>query len=210
MNSVSARDHWQSVYQQKSSDEVSWFQTTPSPSLELLHDIGINQDTSIIDIGGGSSCLVDHLLAAGIERITVLDISEAALEASQKRIGNDARRVEWIVADVTRWTPATAFDIWHDRAALHFLTKPDDICAYIERLKSSLKPGGHAIIGTFALDGPEYCSGLPVMRYDSSLLQKQLGLEFELVASKHHKHLTPGQFEQSFQFNVFRFNPDAR
>jgi hypothetical protein len=136
--------------------------------------------------------------------LTVLDLSETALAAARARIGDEARNVEWIVADVTKWTPARQYDIWHDRAAFHFLTDPDDRAAYVSRLKSALRPGGQAIIGTFALDGPEKCSGLPVQRYDGASLQTMLGSEFTILEQRRETHTTPWGSTQSFQFTRFQ------
>jgi len=135
-----------------------------------------------VDIGGGASRVVDGLIANGFERVTVLDLSEAALASAKKRLGINARLVQWVTADVTKWEPSEDYDIWHDRAAFHFLTEAADRIAYTRRLKTALRSGGHFIIGTFALDGPERCSGLPVIRYDAAGLSAEIGPEFELIA----------------------------
>lgn len=159
----------------------------------------------MIDIGGGASRLVDALLGAGWRSITVLDLSSAALEAARQRLGKAADTVEWIRR--RRYAvgrPARPFDIWHDRATLHFLTDPDDRAAYVERLAMALKPGGHAIIATFAPDGPERCSGLPVMRYDPATLAATLGPSFRLIEERRHTHTTPWGSTQAFQFSVLR------
>jgi SAM-dependent methyltransferase len=196
--------HWENVYTTKSENEVSWFQQSPAPSLELIVQAGATSTSAIIDIGGGASRLVDNLIAQGFEDITVLDLSGAALAAAKSRLGVDAGRVSWIVADATTWEPVRTYDIWHDRAAFHFLTDADDRAAYIARLKRGLKIGGHAIIATFALDGPEKCSGLPVARYDSASLGRTLGAMFKLVHTQRHEHATPWDSRQIFQFSVFR------
>jgi len=196
--------HWENVYTTKSENEVSWFQQSPAPSLELIVQAGAVSTSAIIDIGGGASRLVDNLIAQGFEDVTVLDLSGAALAAAKNRLGVDAGRVSWIVADATTWEPARVYDIWHDRAAFHFLTDPSDRAAYIARLKRGLKIGGHAIIATFALDGPEKCSGLPVARYDSASLGRTLGAMFKLVHTQRHEHATPWGSRQLFQFSVFR------
>jgi SAM-dependent methyltransferase len=143
------------------------------------------------------------------ETVTVLDLSEAALTATKVRIGNRANHVDWVVADVTTWEPTRVYDLWHDRAAFHFLTEDNERKAYIDRLNRALRPGGHAIIATFALDGPEQCSGLPVMRYDSESLGRTLGKAFEPVAATRHKHMTPWGSEQRFQFSMFRRVPGS-
>jgi SAM-dependent methyltransferase len=170
----------------------------------LLAQVGATPASEIIDIGGGASRLVDHLIDRGFQDVTVLDLSEAALEAAKARLGGRAARVHWIVADVTAWEPPKAYDVWHDRAAFHFLTEERDRAAYVARLERALKVGGHAIMATFALDGPERCSGLPVVRYDPASLGRTLGRAFQLVDTRRHAHATPWGSDQSFQFSVFR------
>jgi ubiquinone/menaquinone biosynthesis C-methylase UbiE len=203
MQSESRQAHWQNVYTKKGENEVSWFQENPAPSLELIAQIGATPASAIIDIGGGASRLVDNLIDRGFEDVTVLDLSEAALDAAKERLGSRAAQVHWIVADATVWEPPKSYDIWHDRAALHFLTEDRDRAAYVARLERALKVGGYAIIATFALDGPERCSGLPVMRYDPLSLGQTLGRTFQLVDTRRHAHATPWGTEQSFQFSLF-------
>jgi 2-polyprenyl-3-methyl-5-hydroxy-6-metoxy-1,4-benzoquinol methylase len=157
-----------------------------------------------VDIGGGASRLVDALHERNYHHITVLDLSEAALQSAKDRLGADAASVEWVAADATTWQPSQAFDVWHDRAAFHFLVEPRDRDAYIARLHQGVKSGGHAIIATFALDGPEKCSGLPVQRYDHTALGAAVGSAFELVQHQPHHHVTPWGAAQSFQFSVFK------
>src|SRR5213080_2587170 len=154
MKDASRQAHWENVYTTKGENEVSWFQQSPAPSLELIVQAGAVSDSAIIDIGGGASRLVDHLVEQGFEDVTVLDLSDAALKAAKARLGARADRVRWLVADATIWEPVKRYDIWHDRAAFHFLTDEKDRATYIERLGRGLKAGGHAIIATFALDGP--------------------------------------------------------
>jgi len=201
------QSHWENVYTTKSEAEVSWFQETPALSCDLLNFVGATRTSSIIDIGGGASRLVDSLVAQGYENVTVLDLSEAALAAAKARIGDKKDQVTWIVCDVTIWEPVATYDVWHDRAAFHFLTDPADQTAYIARLRLALRPGGHAIIGTFALNGPEKCSGLPVIRYSAESLGKTLGPGFVLVDERINEHLTPWGAMQKFQFSTFRFTP---
>lgn len=207
MQGESRQAHWEGVYTKKGENEVSWFQESPAPSLELIAQVGATPASAIIDIGGGASRLVDNLVERGFEDITVLDLSEAALEAAKGRLGGRAAQVHWIVADATVWEPQRAHDVWHDRAAFHFLTEDHDRAAYVARLERALKVGGHAIIATFALDGPERCSGLPVVRYDPVSLGKTLGRTFQLVDTRQHTHATPWGADQSFQFSVFRHRP---
>jgi SAM-dependent methyltransferase len=204
MESANRQAHWENVYTSKGESEVSWFQESPAPSFELIVQAGATHRSAIIDIGGGASRLVDHLVEQGFQDITVLDLSAAALEAARRRLESRADRVQWIVADATAWEPVKAYDIWHDRAAFHFLTDESDRAAYIARLTRGVNAGGHAIIGTFALDGPEKCSGLPVARYDSASLAQVLGAEFRLVDTRRHEHATPWGSKQMFQFSVFR------
>ena len=209
MQNESRQAHWEDVYTKKGENEVSWFQENPAPSLELIAQVGATSASAIIDIGGGASRLVDSLIDRDFEDVTVLDLSAAALGAAKARLGSRAAQVHWIVADVTVWEPLKAYDIWHDRAAFHFLTEDRDRAAYVARLERALKVGGCAIIATFALDGPERCSGLPVVRYDPASLGQTLGRAFQLVDSRRQAHATPWASNQSFQFSVFRRCPKA-
>jgi SAM-dependent methyltransferase len=204
MPSEGRQAHWENVYTKKGENEVSWFQETPAQSLGLISEVGANLDTTIVDIGGGASRLVDCLVAEGFRALTVLDLSEAALKTAQGRLGQGAASVRWIVADVTTWEPSQEYDVWHDRAAFHFLTEETDRAAYVAHLRRALKVGGHAIIATFALEGPEKCSGLPVVRYDAASLGQTLGPEFKLKHALRHEHSTPWGAQQIFQFSVFR------
>jgi hypothetical protein len=179
MSEVSRQHHWENVYATKGESEVSWFQRAPTQSLELMTCAGATTQMAVIDIGGGASRLVDSLVAMNFH-------------------------VAWVVADVTSWEPHRTYDLWHDRAAFHFLTEERDRAAYIARLTKSLKLGGHAIIATFAPDGPERCSGLPVMRYDAESLGQALGGTFELIETRRDEHLTPWGSKQRFQFSMFR------
>jgi trans-aconitate methyltransferase len=195
--------HWDQVYATKGEAEVSWYQDSPAISLAMIRTAGSDRDTAIVDIGGGASRLVDALLQDGYGDLAVLDLSANALEAARKRIGPAASTVDWIVADATTWHPTKTYDVWHDRAAFHFLTDPRDRAAYVERLRSALAPGGQVIIGTFAPDGPEKCSSLPVQRHDSTSLAAELGPEFELVETRSETHRTPWDSTQAFQFSRF-------
>lgn len=196
--------HWQNVYTSKGEGDVSWFQASPHPSLDLIALTGAARDAGIVDIGGGASRLVDALLDAGYADITVLDLSEAALATARERIGSRASQVMWIAADVTAWEPQRQYDIWHDRAAFHFLTESSDQQAYVACLKRALRPGAYAIIGSFAPDGPEKCSGLPVMRHDYASIAALLGDVFTPIDSRRHDHVTPWGATQHFQFSTFR------
>jgi SAM-dependent methyltransferase len=195
--------HWQNVYQTRGERDVSWFEESPDISLDLIRATGVGVDESIIDIGGGTSRLVDALVAEEFRSVTVLDLSEKALATSRDRLGNHAEYVNWIVADVTTWQPTQNYDLWHDRAAFHFLTEPSDREAYVECLRKAVSPGGNVIIGTFALNGPERCSGLPVVRYDATSIGAILGQSFKLIETRSHGHRTPGGSVQPFQFGRF-------
>jgi len=204
MTTTCRQAHWENIYATKRESEVSWFEETPAQSLELLELVGARPASAIIDIGGGASRLVDGLLAKGFQNVTVLDLSTAALDAARARLGDKADAVKWIVADVTAWRPTETYDIWHDRAAFHFLTSERERRAYVQRLKQALKPGGYVIIGTFALDGPEKCSGLPVSRHSAESLSTLLGADFALIDNRRHQHETPWHALQNFQFSSFR------
>jgi SAM-dependent methyltransferase len=198
------REHWENVYQTKGERDVSWFEESPAISLELIRATGVKADASIVDIGGGASRLVDALLDAGFEALTVLDLSETALATSMARLGVRGIKIKWVTADVTVWQPTEIYDVWHDRAAFHFLTDLKDQSAYAEKVRRVVRLGGHVIIGTFAPNGPERCSGLPIVRHDNASLGKMLGPSFELVESRNHSHQTPIGTIQRFQFSRFR------
>ena len=204
MENESRQAHWENVYTSKGESEVSWFQESPALSLTLIAEIGATPSAAVIDIGGGASRLVDQLIEQGFQDVTVLDLSAAALDAAKARLGERAGLAQWLVADATTWEPSRKYDVWHDRAAFHFLTEEGDRTAYIARLRQGLKIGGHTIIATFALDGPEKCSGLPVMRYDAARLGQTLGPGFKLQQSHGNDHATPWGSHQKFQFSVFQ------
>ena len=208
MQGKNRRAHWQYLYAAKGEREVSWFQDDAQPSLALIEEVG-SPSSTVIDIGGGASRLADLLLQRGLLDLTILDLSSAALAAAKARMGNEARRIHWIVADVTNWEPSRTYDVWHDRATFHFMVAESDRAGYLSRLDRSLKPGGYAIIATFAPDGPEQCSGLPVRRYDADTLAQTLGAGFQLISSRPHKHVTPWGAAQPFQFSVLRHVPTA-
>ena len=201
-----ARDrhtHWNTVYATKGECDVSWFEPSPAMSLRLIDAAGLTKETCVIDVGGGESRLIDHLVARGLTCLAVLDISELALQRAQARLGGAATGVKWIASDVTAEWTLKPVDIWHDRAVFHFLIDQDDRRRYRQRLSRMLKAGGAAIIATFALDGPESCSGLPVWRYSPETLEAELGREFRLIESAPHQHRTPWGTTQSFQYSRF-------
>ena len=204
MSELNRQAHWQRVYEERGENQVSWFQDRPNISLELIEAVCGDPGSAIVDIGGGASRLVDALVEQGYRDLTVLDVSESAVSIAKMRLGERAGMVKWIVGDVTRWEPTGCYDLWHDRAAFHFLTEASDQTGYIDRLTKAVRPEGHAIFGTFALDGPERCSGLPVVRYDATQLSATLTPAFALVDMRRDDHKTPWGAIQHFQFSVFR------
>jgi ubiquinone/menaquinone biosynthesis C-methylase UbiE len=195
------KQHWEQVYTTKPSDSVSWFQEHADQSLRLIHKTGLDKDAAIIDVGGGASILVDELAAEGYTDLTVLDLSAAALSVAKQRLGKQADAVHWMEGDITRAEfPTHRFDIWHDRAVFHFLTDPVDRNAYVERVMRAVRPGGHVIIATFGEDGPEKCSGLPVMRYKPESLHAEFGEAFLLVEHEKEAHHTPAGSVQQFVY----------
>ncbi len=203
MSGSASTIHWDAAYASKAPEEVSWFQQRPDASLGLLARAGFGQEASIVDVGGGASRLVDALLEAGHRRLAVLDLSAVALGKARARLGERAALVTWVVGDVTAWRPPAAFDLWHDRAVFHFLVEAEDRRRYVEVMKAALRPGGQAVLGTFASDGPERCSGLPVARWEPASLAAELGPSFRLLEALHEEHLTPGGKVQRFQFSRF-------
>jgi ubiquinone/menaquinone biosynthesis C-methylase UbiE len=202
---MSAKDHWEQIYETKAPTQVSWYQEHAQLSLKLIQNTGIHRTDQIIDVGAGTSTLVDDLLDAGFEQITVLDISSRALRLARERLGNRASQVNWIEADITKAAlPAQAYDLWHDRAVFHFLTQPAERQRYLETLRRAVRPGGHVIIAAFAADGPDHCSGLNVIRYDPESLHSEFDGGFELLDSKYETHHTPFGTEQKFIYCYFR------
>ena len=195
--------HWEAVYGGKAAEEVSWFQPSPELSLALIEAAGISAQAPLVDIGGGASRLVDRLLEAGYRDLTVLDISAAALEKSRARLAAAAAAVQWLQADITSVELPRSYRLWHDRAVFHFLVGAPARAAYLERLERHLEPGGQAIIATFALEGPERCSGLPVQRYSAQTLAQTLGGRFRLLESATELHTTPAGVEQAFVYCRF-------
>jgi trans-aconitate methyltransferase len=196
--------HWEGIYGRKAEAELSWHEDDPALSLALLRQAGLAPDSAVIDIGAGTSRLADGLLAAGLRDITLLDLSQAALAATRARLGDAGAGLNWIAADVTAWQPDRSYDLWHDRAVFHFLVDPAARAAYIDHLSLALRPGGQAVIATFAPDGPESCSGLPVQRYSPEALAQALGPGFELRDHRFHRHQTPAGRQQSFQYSLLR------
>jgi len=199
------KKHWETIYETKSPREVSWYQEHPNKSLQFFKDIGAGVDAQVIDAGGGASTLADHLLQEGYRQITILDVSARALERAKQRLGERAKNVRWIEGDVTQVNlEPFSYDIWHDRAAFHFLTQAGDRERYVRTLEKSLKPGGHLRLSTFATDGPPRCSGLDVIRYSAEGLERELGEKFRLIKSVDDIHRTPFDTQQNFIYCHFQ------
>jgi SAM-dependent methyltransferase len=200
------QEHWENVYGTKAADAVSWYRPHLETSLSWVERFAPDRDARVIDVGGGESTFADDLIARGYQRVTVLDISKTALEASQARLRSAAAGMEWIAADITRAElPSGAYDIWHDRAVFHFLTAAEDRAAYRERVRRSLRRGGHVIIATFGPEGPLKCSALEVCRYDADSLRRELGDEFRMVESLTEIHQTPFGTSQQFVYCCLHF-----
>jgi len=198
---MNAQKHWEQIYAEKAPDAVSWFRPHLEKSLALIEQVAPNRSTSIIDVGGGESTLVDDLLAREYENITVLDISPAAIDANRKRLGARSERVKWLVSDITQVElERFAYDVWHDRAVFHFLTSTSDRAAYVRQVARSVRPGGHVIVSTFGPEGPVKCSGLDVVRYDAESLHQEFGVQFRLLESSKELHNTPFGTIQQFLY----------
>ncbi|MEY3499451.1 MAG: hypothetical protein RL308_1120 [Bacteroidota bacterium] len=196
------KKHWETVYETKTPDQVSWTQEKPKTALDLIHSFGLSKSAKIIDIGGGDSKLVDFLLDEGFENITVLDISEKAIEKAKLRLGANANKVNWIVSDITQFVPTTHYDVWHDRAAFHFLTSQEQINSYVAIVKKFVS--NYIIIGTFSENGPKKCSGLDIKQYSKETLTATFQNEFEVVNCFTEDHTTPFDTQQNFIFCVFK------
>jgi 2-polyprenyl-3-methyl-5-hydroxy-6-metoxy-1,4-benzoquinol methylase len=193
--------HWEKVYTLKAPETVSWYRPHLETSLRLIERAAGGYSASIIDVGGGESTLVDDLLARGYRNLTVLDVSQTAIEVAKKRLGAAAEQVCWLVADITKAQLASsAYDVWHDRAVFHFLTGMEERVAYVRQVAHAMRPGGHVIVSTFGPEGPTKCSGLEVMRYDAESLHEQFGARFRIVESCKELHETPAGARQQFLY----------
>lgn len=197
------KEHWETVYQTKKLGEVSWHQEKPQTSLNLIAETGLDKDGAIIDIGAGDSRMVDNLLALGFKNMTMLDVSPTAINRAKKRVGNKSKNVKWVVSDLREFETGDTYDLWHDRAVLHFLTREEDINAYVELVRRLVKPDGHLIVSTFSLNGPQKCSGLDVRQYSEDSMKK-LFHDFKHVKSFEEKHVTPFGTVQNFIYCVFK------
>ncbi len=196
------KSHWETVYKNKTPDDVSWTQDTPQTSLDFINSFGLNKSAKIIDIGGGDSKLVDCLLNLGYENITVLDISARALDKAKIRLGAQAKKVNWVVSDITAFKPETTFDVWHDRATFHFLTSPDQISTYMDIARKAVK--GYLSIGTFSENGPEKCSGLDIKQYNENSISATFKNGFNKIRCITKNHTTPFNTVQNFVFCSFK------
>lgn len=200
------KKHWENIYQTKELTEVSWYQQVPLTSIDLLKEYNISFDSKIIDIGGGESFFVDHLLELGYSDITVLDISEQAIIKTKKRLGKDAAKVNWIVADIADFKPIFKYDFWHDRATFHFLTEMENIKAYLKAARQGLTENGILAVGTFSESGPTKCSGIAIKQYSEDSLEEQFSPGFKMLNSFTTDHITPLGTVQNFTFGVFKGN----
>lgn len=198
---MDVQTHWEKIYKEKAPDEVSWYRPHLEISLALIEQIAPGHSASIIDVGGGESTLVDDLLARGYENITVLDVSQTAIDANRRRLGTAAEHVHWLIADATKADlEPFAYDVWHDRAVFHFLTAASDRVAYVRQVTGAVKRGGHVIVSTFGPEGPTKCSGLDVVRYDAESLHQEFGAHFRLLGSSKELHRTPFGTIQQFLY----------
>ena len=198
---MSARTHWEKIYTAKAPDQVSWYRAHLETSLDLIKRAANDRAVSIIDVGGGESTLADDLLEQGFQNVTVLDVSQAAIDVNKTRLREKAGNVRWLVADITQIElEPKAYDVWHDRAVFHFLTVQEQRAAYVRQVVRSVKPGGHVIVSTFGPEGPTKCSGLDVVRYDANSLHNEFGARFRLVESSKEVHQTPFGTTQQFLY----------
>jgi trans-aconitate methyltransferase len=200
-------EHWDRVYDTKAPTEVSWYEPTPRVSMQLISKLGVDTEAPVIDVGGGQSHLVDHLLARAFKDLTVLDVSEVALVAGRRRLRGAL--VEWLNADVLNWRPERTYGLWHDRAVFHFLTDADDRAAYMRTMRAATAPGSAVVIATFAPEGPDSCSGLPVARYSATELAAELGEGFRAVSTLQEQHVTPTMAVQPFTWIAGRLSAPA-
>lgn len=196
--------HWENIYQNKAIDEVSWYQTTPSTSLDLIKQCNLPLNAKIIDVGAGDSFLVDHLLDTGYENITVVDISAKAIERAKERLGDRAGNIKWIQADISGFHLEETYDLWHDRAAFHFLTDDQEIRSYVQSVSTGIKAGGHLILGTFSESGPLKCSGIEIKQYSAHSMTERLKGAFEKINCINVDHQTPFDTVQNFIFCIFK------
>ncbi len=198
------KTHWEKIYGEKKPNEVSWYQENPQKSLDLITSTDVSKEEPVIDVGGGASLLVDMLLEQGFQNVTVLDISEKALQYAQQRLGELEGKVKWLVSDITEFESTEKFGLWHDRAVFHFLTEKIDREKYVARVRRSLKKGGYLILSAFAKDGPDKCSNLNVRQYDAALVREEFGEGFDLLQETSEIHQTPWGKDQKFEYFLLK------
>lgn len=204
MENFDRKQHWENIYQTKELKDVSWFEPSPATSLDFFNHFNLPKTAKIIDIGGGDSFLVDHLLDLGYKDVTVLDLSKTAIERAQQRLGERATNVKWIVADASAFKPTEKYDFWHDRAAFHFLTEEKEISNYLETARQYLEPSGILVMGTFSEQGPKKCSGIEIKQYSETSMTTRLKNYFEKIKCITVDHKTPFDTIQNFVFCSFR------
>lgn len=204
MEHIERKKHWETIYQTKALNEVSWYQPNPETSIQFFQQLQLPVTAKIIDIGGGDSFLVDHLLDLGYRNVSVLDISETAIERAKQRLGERAKDVKWIVSDIADFQPTASYDCWHDRAAFHFLTSPDEVEKYIRTTSKAITPGGAIIIGTFSEQGPKKCSGIDIRQYSETTMTNLFDNHFRKITCITTDHTTPFDTTQNFVFCSFR------
>lgn len=200
---VNFKSHWENVYQSKNENEFSWYQEVPSKSLDLINSLNLRKDSKIIDVGAGESRLVDNLLSLGFKNVTVLDISSKSIEKTKQRLGKKSKLVNWVVSDIVDFIPDKSFDLWHDRAAFHFLTDKISIKKYVDLVNNSVNSQGNLIVSTFSTNGPLKCSGLQISQYNKNSISELFKEEFKLSYSETSVHQTPFNTNQEFIFNIF-------
>lgn len=198
------KDHWEKIYETKVETEFSWFQEYPQTSIDFINLFNLSKDSKIIDIGGGDSHLVDALIELGYTNIYVLDISAKAIQRAKDRLGHHAQRVNWIVADITEFTPDVSFDFWHDRAAFHFLTTEEQIGCYLTTVSKAIQPNGYLVLGTFSESGPKKCSGLEIRQYSAASMSHLFEQDFKRIKCIEENHATPFNTLQNFVFCSFQ------
>lgn len=199
-----AKEHWDDVWSRKKSDEVSWYQKEPRTSIELILSTNLGKDAQIIDVGGGDSTLVDKLLELGFSNITILDISAKALQRAKQRLGSKSETIQWIECDIREFDSDNTYDIWHDRALLHFLTSQEDISHYVGLVRKHVRNGGYVIVSSFSTNGPMMCSGLDTQQHSEESMKKLFAGGFEHIKSFEEEHLTPHGKGQIFTYGLFR------
>ncbi|MGL1886057.1 MAG: class I SAM-dependent methyltransferase [Reichenbachiella sp.] len=204
MEKFDRKKHWENIYQTKELKDVSWYQPTPQTSLKFVEQANLSKTAKIIDIGGGDSFFVDHLLDMGYQDITILDISSSSLERAKKRLGNQADRIKWVVSDIVQFEPTEQYDFWHDRATFHFLTDEDEISNYLSTIEHCISPGGTIVIGTFSDQGPKKCSGIEIKQYSESTLSDKFKDSFTKENCIIINHPTPFETQQNFVFCSFK------